>query len=136
VYVSLGARDVKDGYRHLEVAMKKSIEEKRARLRAKADQIIDEYLAWEASHPQPDLKQIEDIALKLRKELGQELAQIAVEEQRERTPAPGPKCAKCGEEMRYKGEKSTQVESRAGALQVERGYYYCPTWEESIFPPG
>ena len=116
--------------------MKKSIEEKRARLRAKADKVIDEYLAWEASHPQPDLEQIEDIALKLRKELGQELAQIAVEEQSERTPAPGPKCTKCGKEMRYKGEKSTQVESRAGALQVERGYYYCPECKESIFPPG
>lgn len=116
--------------------MEKSNEEKRARLRAKADQIIDEYLAWEANHPQPDLKQIEEIALKLRKELGQELAQIAVEEQSERTRAPGPKCTQCGKEMRYKGEKSTQVESRAGALRVERGYYYCPECQESIFPPG
>ena len=116
--------------------MKKSIEEKRARLRAKADEVIDEYIAWEASHPQPDLKQIEDIALKLRKELGQEIAQMAVEEQRVRTPAPGPKCGKCGKEMRYKGEKETQVESRAGALRVERGYYYCPECKESFFPPG
>jgi len=132
----LGQGEVKSGYRPAEVAMEKSNEEKRARLRAKADQIIDEYLAWEANHPQPDLKQIEEIALKLRKELGQELAQIAVEEQRERTPAPGPKCTQCGKEMRYKGEKSTQVESRAGALRVERGYYYCPECKESIFPPG
>jgi hypothetical protein len=116
--------------------MKKSDEEKRARLRAKADKVIDEYLAWEASHPQPDLKQIEDIALKLRKELGQEIAQMALEEQYKRTPAPGPKCAKCGKEMRYKGEKETQVESRAGALRVERGYYYCAECKESLFPPG
>ncbi len=116
--------------------MKKSTEEKRARLRAKADKIIDDYLAWEASHPQPDLKQIEDIALKLRKELGQEMAQMAVEEQSERTPAPGPKCKRCGQEMRYKGEKETQIESRAGALKVERGYYYCLDCKESIFPPG
>lgn len=115
--------------------MKKSPEEKRARLRARADKIIDEYLAWEASHPEADLKEIEEIALKLRKGLGQELAQIAVEEQGERTPVPGPKCAKCGKEMRYKGEKRIQVESRAGALQVERGYYYCPRCKESIFPP-
>jgi hypothetical protein len=50
--------------------MKKRIEAKRARLRAKADKIIDEYIAWEASHPRPDLKQIEDIALRLRKEWG------------------------------------------------------------------
>jgi hypothetical protein len=116
--------------------MKKSIEEKRTRLRAKANEVIDEYLAWEASHPRPDLKQIEDIALRLRKELGQEMAQIAVEEQEERRPVPGPKCEECGKEMRYKGEKGTQVESRAGVLKVERGHYYCAECGESVFPPG
>jgi hypothetical protein len=41
--------------------MKKSIEEKRARLRAKADKVIDEYIVWEASHPKPDLKQIDGV---------------------------------------------------------------------------
>ena len=116
--------------------MKKSIAEKRARLKAKADKIIDEYLAWEASHAQPDLKEIEDMALKLSRELGQELAQMAVEEQSERAAVPGPSCRKCGKEMRYKGEKAIDVESRAGALEIERGYYYCPECKESLFPPG
>jgi uncharacterized protein with PIN domain len=116
--------------------MKKSTEEKRARLRAKADKIIDEYLAWEAEHPQPDLKQIEDIALKLRKELGQELVQMAVEGQSQQTIVPGPRCPKCEKEMHYKGKKLTQVESRTGAIEVVRGYYYCPNCQESIFPPG
>jgi response regulator RpfG family c-di-GMP phosphodiesterase len=116
--------------------MKKNIEEKRARLRAKANKVIDEYLAWEADHLRPDLRQIEDIALRLRKELGQEIAQMAVEEQEERRHVPGPKCEKCGREMRYKGEKATQVESRAGTLKVERGHYYCSECQESLFPPG
>jgi hydrogenase maturation factor len=116
--------------------MSKSKEEVRARLKAKADQIIEEYMEWESSHPRPDLMQIEEIALKLRKEFGREMAQMAVEEQNERTPAPGPNCPKCGREMHYKGKKETQVESRAGALKIERGYYYCPECKESIFPPG
>ncbi len=115
--------------------MKKSIEEKRARLRAKAEEVIDEYLAWETNHLRPDLKQIEEIALRLRKEIGQEIAQMAVEEQEERRPVPGPACPKCGREMRYKGEKATQVESRAGRLEVERGHYYCAECRESFFPP-
>ena len=50
--------------------MKKSQEEKRTRLRAKAEKVIEEYLEWEAKHPQPDLKQIEEISMRLRKELG------------------------------------------------------------------
>jgi hypothetical protein len=112
-----------------------SKEAKRARLLAKATQAIDEYLEWEEQNPKPDLTQIEDIALKLRKEFGQEIAQLAIENQAERTPAPGPKCVKCGVEMRYKGKKRTRVESRTGDLDVERGYYYCPKCKERFFPP-
>jgi len=76
--------------------MKMSKEEKRARLRARAEKVIDEYLAWEETHPWPDLTEIEDIALKLRKALGEEIAQMVVEEQEERLPVPGPRCEKCG----------------------------------------
>ncbi len=116
--------------------MKESQDEKRERLMGKAARVIDEYLEWEENNPRPDLMQIEDIVLKLRKEIGQEIAQIAIESQQTRTPVPGPRCAKCGQEMRYKGKKETHVESRAGNLKIERGYYYCPKCKESIFPPG
>ena len=116
--------------------MTENKEEKRVWMLAKASQIIDEYLAWEEKNPRPDLMQIEDIALKLRKEFGQEIAQLAIENQEARTPAPGPRCAKCGKEMRYKGKKRTDVESRTGRLKVDRGYYYCPGCKESLFPPG
>ena len=116
--------------------MKRSREEKRTRLLSKAEEVIEEYLAWEESHPQPNLTEIEDITLKLRKELGREMAQMMVEEQAERVPVPGPACPQCGKEMRYKGEKETQVESRVGALRVDRGYYYCPECQAGLFPPG
>lgn len=116
--------------------MRRSKEEKRKELLAKAEEAIDEYLAWEDSHPQPDLNEIEEIALVLRKALGREIAQMAVDEQGKRQVVPGPSCRKCGEEMRYKGEKEIEVESRAGALKVGRGYYYCAKCQESIFPPG
>jgi hypothetical protein len=116
--------------------MERSQHEKRARLMAKAEKLIDEYLAWEENHPRPDLTQIEDIALKLRKELGKEIAQIALEDQGERRPVPGPKCPECGKEMHYKGEKGDQVESRVGGLALERGYYYCSACKKGLFPPG
>jgi hypothetical protein len=38
--------------------MKRSKEEKRERLLARAEQVVDEYLAWEETHPRPDLTQI------------------------------------------------------------------------------
>ena len=122
--------------RSKEAAVKESKEEKRARLLGKAAQAIEAYLEWEEKNPEPDLTQIEEIALKLRKEFGQEIAQVAIEGQAMRVLVPGPKCSKCGEEMHYKGQKRTKVESRTGNLDVERGYYYCPKCRERIFPPG
>ena len=73
--------------------MKESKEEKRTRLLEKAAEAIDEYLEWEEQNPEPDLTQIEDIALRLRKEFGQAIAQLAIENQASRTPAPGPEPA-------------------------------------------
>lgn len=70
--------------------MKYSKEEKRARLIAKANHVVDEYLDWEEKNRRPDLMQIEDITLKLRKELGKELAQMAVEEQESQRPVVDP----------------------------------------------
>ena len=61
--------------------MKLSREEKRARLEAKAGKEIDEYLDWEGQHPKPNLTEMEDVILKLRKELGKEMAQMILEEQ-------------------------------------------------------
>lgn len=116
--------------------MKQSREEKRAKLIAKTEELIDEYLAWEEQHPQPDLNEIEAIALRIRKVIGQEIMQMAVEGQDARQPVPGPSCPKCGYEMRYKGDKTIDLESRAGRLKIERGYYHCPECKESIFPPG
>jgi hypothetical protein len=116
--------------------MKRSKEEKRVRLLAKMEKLVDEYLVWEERHLRPDLTQIEDMALELRKELGREIVQLAVEEQEKRLPVPGPSCPKCGQEMRYKGEKAVEVESRTGALEIERGYYYCAECQEGLFPPG
>jgi hypothetical protein len=116
--------------------MSASKEEKRARLRAKAEEVIERYLTWEESHPRPDLMQIEDLVLQLRKEFGRELTQLALEEQAAKRPVPGPMCAQCGQEMRYKGEKAMQVESRTGALRITRGYYHCPHCKTGFSPPG
>ena len=103
---------------------------------AKAEEVIEEYLEWEGEHERPDMTDIEEIALRLRKAIGQEIVQMTVEDQEERVPVPGPQCPQCGKEMHYKGERKVDVESRVGQIKVERGYYSCPKCKESIFPPG
>jgi hypothetical protein len=48
---------------------------------AKAQQLIDGYLAWKERHLRPDPTQIEDIALLFHMELGQEIALMVLEVQ-------------------------------------------------------
>ena len=73
--------------------------------------------------------------LRLRQELGQEMAEVLISRQEDRR-VPGPSCAECGKEMEYKGQKQNRVESRVGTLATERGHYRCPQCGEGIFPPG
>jgi hypothetical protein len=102
----------------------------------RAERLIDEALDWEEQTDAPNLTQIEGIVLRLRRELGQELAQALIEAQEAKQPVPGPACASCGREMRYKGQKEVAPLSWVGKLKIERGYYHCPKCKESVFPPG
>ena len=116
--------------------MKPSREEKKARLMARLEKAADELLDWEEQNPRPTLTQLEDIVLLLRKEIGEEMAEEVIERMEAKAMAPGPRCPKCGKEMRYKGQREKDVESRAGELTLERGYYACPDCDEGFFPPG
>lgn len=111
-------------------------EKARKRLEAKAKALIDELLTWDEETAEPTLTEIEKVVLQLRKELGQEMAEVLVAMQERNRLVPGPECPRCRGEMRYKGQKRTDVESRLGALKAERGYYHCPGCGEGIFPPG
>jgi len=115
--------------------MKRKRSEVRAELVAKAELAIDELLDWTDETKAPDLTQIEDIVLKLRKELGEQMAQAVIAEQAATRPSPGPKCPQCQREMHYKDVKANTVESRVGTLPLARSYYYCQTCQAGLFPP-
>jgi hypothetical protein len=116
--------------------MKRTREERRAALEAKAKELIDELMQWSEDTDRPDLTQIEDEILKLRQAMSESMLETVIEDQESQRPVPGPKCPKCGKEMQYKGEKGRQVTSRAGELKLARGHYYCASCQESVFPPG
>ena len=113
-----------------------SREKARERLLARAERLIDELMAWDEKTDKPTLSDIEDVILRIRKDLGEQMAAEVIALQEENRPVPGPECVRCGKEMRYKGEKGNSVESRVGGLRVERGYYHCPECGEGAFPPG
>ena len=108
----------------------------RAKLLAEAEQAIDDLLDWTEQTPRPNLTQIENAVLKLRKQFGEHAAQAVLEAQAARHPVPGPVCPRCQREMHYKDTKAQSVESRVGHLRIVRGYYYCEHCQQSLFPPG
>jgi uncharacterized protein with PIN domain len=115
--------------------MKRKRSEVKAELLKKAELLIDELLDWNDETKAPDLTQIEDIVLKLRKQLGEQMALTVIDAQEAKRLSPGAQCPNCQREMHYKDVKANTVESRVGALPLERGYYYCQTCRTGLFPP-
>ena len=116
--------------------MKKSREQLKAEYMAEAEELFDELMAWDEENQEPDLTQIEDIVLKLRKRFGEQIADKVIMRQEQRQPAERVHCPQCEGGLEAKGMKGNQVETRIGNLKVERGYYYCPQCKQGFFPPG
>jgi len=116
--------------------MKKSREKLKAEFMVKAEVLFDELMIWDDENCEPDLTQIEEIVLKLRKRFGEQIAQAVIKRQEKRQPAEKQYCRQCGGELVTKGEKNNRIETRVGLMEIERGYFYCPQCKQGIFPPG
>jgi hypothetical protein len=116
--------------------MRRTSEQLEAELLAEAKGLIAELVAWERQAGAPKLSQMEEKVLAVRQQLGKRLLKTMIEDQEARQPAEPPTCPTCGAAMRYKGQKGTDIETRLGGIDVERGYYYCAHCESGLFPPG
>jgi uncharacterized protein with PIN domain len=116
--------------------MKRSRAELKADLMRQAELAIDQLLDFGEQTTEPTLTQIEDVVLKLRKDLSEQMAVTLIEAQPNTHPVPGPRCPTCQREMHYKDMKGETVESRVGTLPLKRSYYYCETCRRGFFPPG
>lgn len=117
----------------------KSRGEHKAKLMEVAEKEIEELLDWMEERTAPDLGEIEGMVLRIRKRMGEERAAEVIDSQASVRPAPGPVCAKCGQEMHYKGMKGKEISSMIGEVKLERGYYYCDRCRAlrapGLFPP-
>jgi hypothetical protein len=102
----------------------------------RAEDVVDRLMEWSEDTPEPTLTQIESIVLELREELSEEMAREVIEAQERKQLAVGPGCPKCGQEMRYKGQKRVRPQSWVGEVAFERGYYYCAQCKVGFFPLG
>jgi uncharacterized protein with PIN domain len=115
--------------------MRYTREQQRAELLKAAEAMIDDFLDWEEQAAAPDLSQIEAVVLKVRRQISERMAVVAIEDQDAARPAEPPLCPQCGKPMRYKGQKARTVESLAGTLRFKRAYYHCPHCKSERFPP-
>ncbi len=116
--------------------MRRSREQMRKELMAEAESAIDEFLTWREGSAPPTLTEVEDIVLKLRGQLGKRMVEILAEGEEATQPAEAPLCPQCRGRLRYRGQKGVTVESRAGTLRVQRGYYHCQQCGSGFFPLG
>lgn len=116
--------------------MRYTREQKRAKLLAAAEAVIEEFLDWEEQAGAPTLSEIEEEVLKVRPVLSRRMLEVALADQEAAQLVEEPECSTCGGRMRYKGQKELVVESRAGTVSVVRGHYYCARCGSGHFPPG
>lgn len=92
---------------------------------------------FEELDPQAELhlNDIEEAALALRKEVGQEVTQALVNEQ-SRPKTPDMICPNCEQRMQNKGNKAKHISTRSGEVDMERPHYYCANCGTGFFPPG
>lgn len=112
-------------------------DELKARMKAKAEDVIEKLLTEKKSPDEITLSDIEQAVFQAGEAIKQDLTAGLVEQVSEEIPeAPGPTCSECGEEMHYKGQRPKYIVTETGAVTVERAYYYCDTCRSGIFPPG
>ena len=116
--------------------MKRTREQMKAEWMKKAEQEFDRLLDWEARTDRPTLTQFEDQVLVSREVLSEALLEEMMGGQEAQQPAEAVRCPRCGEEMEHKGRQTKVVETRVGALQLSRHYYYCTRCKAGLFPPG
>jgi uncharacterized protein with PIN domain len=114
--------------------MKKSQAKLKAAYMAEAEELFDELMTWDENTPEPDMAQIEEIVLTLRKRMGKRMAETVLAQQEKSQPTEKISCPECEKEMEDKGQKENEVETRVGNLKIERSYYYCPRCRCGFFP--
>lgn len=101
---------------------------------------LEGFVAWEKGEERVSFEEIETEALAVGREMIREMLAWAaneekVKEKRGRAGAE-PECESCGRRLKYGGEQKRGLVSKAGAIEIERGYYECPTCKAGFFPPG
>ena len=97
---------------------------------AHLDEVLDQLDENHRFH----ISEIEDLALDLRQEVGQDVTEVLSEHESEQLDVDA-SCPSCHQKMRAKGYKKKWVKTKTGAVHIARPYYYCEACGTGHFPP-
>lgn len=115
--------------------MKQSTADLKASLLAQMEAQLDTLFEELEGNASPTLAEIEEAVLRFRAQVGQTTATAMVNAQDSVQLGPGPQCPECSQEMRVKGRKRKDIQTRLGDIEAKRCYYYCPRCKRGFFPP-
>jgi hypothetical protein len=116
--------------------MKRTREQIKSELMKKAEQEIDRWLDWEEKADKPTLTQLENQVLTTRKVLSEARLEGVLAGQETRPPAEPVRCPTCGQPTENQGQRTKEVETRAGTLRLRRQYHSCAHCQVGFFPLG
>jgi predicted RNA-binding Zn-ribbon protein involved in translation (DUF1610 family) len=111
------------------------------RLKALSDHIIGEMTAWNASHPQATLLDIEVKARELVSQLEAHLIQESAMQREASDWSKGeasqrPTCPTCQVPLVWRGKRARHLQATAGRdIHLQRTYGTCPNCGTGFFPP-
>jgi hypothetical protein len=99
--------------------MQKSRAGIKAALVAKYEAMLDEVLSQGETKARLTLTDIEDLALRTRAEVGEQVTAALLESQGDPSVG-GSRCPSCGQALRYKGRQDRYLRTRSGEVEMER----------------
>lgn len=101
--------------------MRYTREQKRAELLKAAEAMIDEFLDWEEQAAEPDLSAIEAAVLKVRRQISERMAVVAIEDQDAARPVAAPVMPAVRETNAQQGPESAHRREFSRDLAVQAG---------------
>ena len=114
--------------------MKRTRSEIKSTLLAQIEDELDKALDWQENAKSPNLTAFENRILSIRKSVGIKVLQEVLKDEESDLPVET-ECTTCKSPMKRKGKRPQIIETRLGALKLEREYFYCETCREGFFPP-
>ena len=102
----------------------------------RATDLWDSINAWYRNHPEATFDEIEKQMGQQRRAFLGEFVELILRQGDLGATAEAPECPKCGKPMEFKGYPPKTVHGLDVDAKIPRAYFYGPTCQVGIFPPG